>query len=117
MTRFFIAALGLMACLSFAAQASTEAEALNHLQNQWAVNNYQLKGQAQAQAFEALLLEADQWIGEHPRSAPLYTWRGIIRSTYAGVTGGLGALKFAKAAKADLEQALALDDQALQGSA
>ncbi|MDQ7073058.1 MAG: hypothetical protein Q9N32_05705 [Gammaproteobacteria bacterium] len=45
------------------------------------------------------------------------TWRGIINSTYAGVKGGLGAMKYAKASKADLEKALKLNDKALHGSA
>lgn len=117
MSKLSIALFALFTLVSATAMASTEAEALGLLQDQWAESNYRLTGKAQADAFESLLNDADRLISEHPHSAPLYTWRGMIRSTYAGVKGGLGALTFAKAAKADLEQALAINDQALQGSA
>lgn len=42
---------------------------------------------------------------------------GIVTSSWAGATGGLGALSKVKAARASLEKALALDPKALQGSA
>ena len=47
----------------------------------------------------------------------MWIWSGIIKSTYAGARGGLGALSLAKASKADLEKALQLNPGALQGSA
>lgn len=97
--------------------AESPQEAVKYLQQQWAINNYQLKGKAQKEAFVALIDQADEWVAENPRSAELYIWRGIIKSTYAGVKGGLDALGYAKAAKADLEEALELDADALQGSA
>jgi len=74
-------------------------------------------GGSQKVGFAALVAQADQKVAAHPQSAELYIWRGIIKSTYAGVKGGLGALKYAKAAKADLEKALELDAEALKGSA
>jgi len=92
-------------------------EGLLYLQETWAVDNYELQGNDQEKAFEALIKKADELVSAQPGDASLYIWRGIIQSSFAGVKGGLGALKYAKAAKADLEQALKLDDQALQGSA
>ncbi|MDP2379421.1 MAG: hypothetical protein Q8M35_02840, partial [Pseudohongiella sp.] len=53
----------------------------------------------------------------HPDSAPAWIWSGIIKSSFAGVKGGLGALGFAKAAKRDLERAMELDADAMQGAA
>ena len=103
--------------ISSVSNAETIQESVQYLQKQWAIDNYQLTGEVQKEAFTDLIEQADKLMSEHPPSAELYIWRGIIKSTYAGVKGGLGALKYAKAAKLDLEKALELDADALQGSA
>ncbi len=61
--------------------------------------------------------QADTVVGANPTAAEAYIWRGIIQSSYAGAKGGIGALSVAEASKADLEKALQLNAQALQGSA
>jgi len=103
--------------LSTVSMAESQNEAVKYLQKQWAIDNYQLTDNAQKKGFETLIAQANKKISEHPNSAELYIWRGIIKSTYAGAKGGLGALEYAKSAKADLEKALELDADALQGSA
>ena len=50
-------------------------------------------------------------------SADAWIWSGIIRSSYAGAKGGLGALSAAKAAKADFEKAMSINADAMDGSA
>lgn len=90
--------------------------ALVRMQTRWAEINYQLKGDKQEDAFEQLLEEADTFAQQHPGDAAILVWNGIIKSSCAGASGGLGALKYAKAAKADLEQALTLDPTVLNGS-
>ena len=50
-------------------------------------------------------------------SAPYLIWEAIIRSTYAGAKGGLGALDEVKQAKKLLEQAIKMDPTAMHGSA
>lgn len=87
------------------------------VQQRWAEVNYQLQGDAREQAYEELVVMADQLTQSKPDSAPAWIWSGIIKSSFAGVKGGLGALGLAKAAKADLERALELDANAMQGSA
>ena len=67
--------------------------------------------------FTLVATEADAVVSRHPDNAAPLIWRGIIKSTYAGAKGGLGALSLAKSSKADLEAALAIDPQALDGSA
>lgn len=110
--------LGIIALLlSSTVLAETEREAVEYLQKEWAIDSYQLVGKAQKEGFETLIRQADHKVSAYPQAAELYIWRGIIESTYAGVKGGLGALKYAKSAKADLEKALELDAGALQGSA
>ncbi len=90
---------------------------LVHLQERWAEVNYQLESNLQESAFEQLIAEAESVTTEYPDSAEAWIWSGIIKSTYAGVKGGLVALSMAKAAKADLEQAIAINPDALDGSA
>ena len=87
------------------------------LQKGWAEVNYQSQGDPQLEEFAVLLERATALVDANPQAAPAYIWRGIIESTYAGAKGGLGALKFAKAAKADLEKALELEPEAMSGSA
>jgi len=90
---------------------------LHKLQSRWAEVNYQLKDKPQYQAFEELIGSADQQVQTYPNSAEMLIWRGIIKSSYAGAKGGLGALKLAKSSKIDLEKALELKPDALNGSA
>lgn len=87
------------------------------LQQRWAEINYQLDEDKREQAFEQLLQQADQVVSSNTDKAEAYIWRGIIASSYAGAKGGLGALDLTKRSKADLEQALSLQPDALQGSA
>jgi tetratricopeptide (TPR) repeat protein len=92
-------------------------EKLHELQQRWAEINYQTPADAREKAFASLSEQADAAIKAEPKAAELLIWRGIILSTYAGAKGGLGALSLVKEAKASLEQALALDAKALDGSA
>lgn len=108
-----LSALVIAASLSVQAVSPKVAD----LQSKWAEANYNLSGKAQTQAFETLLKEADAATVTSPNAADVLIWRGIIHSSYAGIKGGIGALSLAKAAKADLETALKLDDKALDGSA
>lgn len=96
--------------------ADTDAEVLR-LQHRWAEVNYQLQGKAQLAAFETLISDAEKVVTTNPNSAAVWIWSGIIKSTYAGAKGGLGALSLAKESKADLEHALKIEPEALDGSA
>lgn len=87
------------------------------LQDRWAEVNYALPEDDREKAFAELLTTADKVVGSNPDKAEALIWRGIIKSSYANAKGGLGALSVAEASKADLEQAIALDPTALQGSA
>ncbi|MDF1588448.1 MAG: hypothetical protein P1P93_04735 [Gammaproteobacteria bacterium] len=92
-------------------------EAVYQLQKRWAQVNYTLKDKAQNQAFEELIQQADNVVNHNPKAAEAYIWRGIIKSSFAGAKGGLGAMSLAKSSKADLEHALSIDENALSGSA
>lgn len=100
--------------------SSVSADVLDDIkpvQQRWAEVSYQLDEDKRAEAFAQLLAQADDVVQANTGKAEAYIWRGIVASGYAGAKGGLGALSLAKQSKADLEQALQLDDTALLGSA
>lgn len=99
--------------LSIAAQAAD----VSKLQQRWAQIHYELPAKEQPKAYSLLATQARQLTEANPDSAPAHIWQGIILSSWAGAEGGLGALSKVKQAKAELEQALTLEPDALQGSA
>ncbi|HET6564759.1 MAG TPA: tetratricopeptide repeat protein [Xanthomonadales bacterium] len=110
--------LVLYLALSASSQAMADQAAdILQLQQRWAEVNYQLEGKTRITEFEALVEAANAVTTKYPDSAAAYIWSGIVKSTCAGAKGGLGALKLAKQSKADLEKAMELDAEALQGSA
>jgi tetratricopeptide (TPR) repeat protein len=109
-----LAALPLLWSLNAGAGLS---EDVLHLQQRWEEVNYQLPGDSQLNAYRDLISEADRVTAAEPESAEAWIWSGIIKSSFAGIDGGLGALKWAKTSKSELEKALAIDAGALNGSA
>lgn len=92
-------------------------EDVSRLQSRWAEATYTLMDDAQNDAFEALVTEADNATKTYPEAAEAWIWNGIIKSSYAGVKGGLGALGLVKDSRDALEKALSLNANAMQGSA
>lgn len=95
--------------------ASTQR--LATIQQRWAEIQYNLPEKERANAFEKLAVETQAFTREQPKAAEAWIWNGIVTSSWAGAQGGLGALGKVKDARASLEQALAVDPNALQGSA
>ncbi|MDB2705099.1 hypothetical protein N9Y67_01010 [Pseudomonadota bacterium] len=106
----------LLVLASFTVSADIMDE-VSGLQKTWAKTNYAMEDDVQEESFEALMKQADKVIAEYPNDAEGFIWRGIIKSSFAGAKGGLGAMTLVKAAKSDLEQAILLDGKALAGSA
>lgn len=92
-------------------------EDLASVQSGWAVATYQNTGERKVAALEGLMARSDAQVRQHPDSAELLIWNGIVKSSLAGAKGGLGALGLAKAAKKSLDQAISINGQALDGSA
>lgn len=86
------------------------------IQHQWARANYDTPENQQEKAFEALVAEAQKLADLNPDSAEAKVWLGIVLSTDAGVTGGLGALGKVKEARRQLEAAEKINPDALNGS-
>jgi tetratricopeptide (TPR) repeat protein len=101
---------------SFALSPAGESS-LRQIQTRWAEINYQLPAAQREAAFARLASEAESAVAGEPQAAALHIWHGIVLSTWAGAKGGLGALGLVKQAKTELEKAIELDPQALDGSA
>jgi len=103
--------------VSAADDAAFNTELLS-IQQSWAKVNYETPaGDARAQAFDQLEKRAEKFTQQHPGRAEALIWEAIIESSYAGAKGGLGALGLAKEARGNLEAALKLNPNALDGSA
>lgn len=87
------------------------------LQSEWATIKYKSSPKGQKQQFEALAGKAQTVTARYPDNTEPLIWEGIILSTWAGAKGGLGALSLVKQSRDRLEKALAIDAQALDGSA
>jgi len=109
--------LGLLAITSQSVYASDLMTQVHDLQVGWAKANYQLEDDAQTDAFEALIKQGQTATQQYADAAESWIWLGIIQSTYAGKAGPFSALGYAKDAKASLEKAIAINPEALHGSA
>ena len=90
---------------------------IHELQQEWARIKYQSSESEQEKQYEALAARASAVTARYPGKAEPLVWEGIILSTWAGARGGLGALSLAKESRKQLEAAIAIDPEALQGSA
>ncbi|RYY75755.1 MAG: hypothetical protein EOO52_08720 [Gammaproteobacteria bacterium] len=93
-----------------------EASDIQKLQTRWAEIKYKTAKNEQEKSYAALAEEAEH-LRNASTSSPYLIWEAIIRSTYAGAKGGLGALDQVKQAKKLLEQSIKTDPSALNGSA
>ncbi|EKE74923.1 tetratricopeptide repeat protein [Gallaecimonas xiamenensis] len=107
----------LLCTLPLLLSASLAAAPLSHYQDSWAEIKYQVAEKQQEDAFAALREQVQAELKAHPDDPGYLIWSAIISASYAGAKGGIGALKYVKEAKAELEQSLKLDDKALGGSA
>ena len=87
------------------------------LREEWAHIKYEISDKdEQKKQMAALITKAAAVTKKYPDHAEPYIWQAIITSTQAGMAGGLGALGFAKDSKKLLEQAEAINPQALDGA-
>lgn len=92
-------------------------ESVAALQSEWEQIKYRQPADRQERAFEALAKKAVAVRSEFRDRADVDIWYAIVLASHAGAKGGLGALSLAKEAKAALEQSIARDPKALEGSA
>ncbi len=103
--------------LSSALHAATPEEVIRPIQDQWAEIKYRTPEKQQAEQYHALAQKSRQLAEGNPGLAEVLIWEGIVVSSEAGARGGLGALSLAKEAKQRFDEALKINDKALDGSA
>lgn len=87
------------------------------LMKEWAYIKYEIRDKdEQEKQMDALIAKAATITKSYHENAEPYIWEAIITSTQAGISGGFGALGLAKEAKKLLEQAEAINPQALDGA-
>lgn len=116
MKRLLVVLLATLALPVWALDAPDQ-QRLTGIQQAWARIQYQLPEDQRVAAFEQLAATSSAFTQQRPAVAEAWIWSGIVTSSWAGAQGGLGALSKVKTAKADLEKAMTLDPNALQGSA
>ncbi|MEA9393269.1 tetratricopeptide repeat protein [Acerihabitans sp. TG2] len=87
------------------------------IQKQWAICEYQVPAKQQSDCLEKLSVNADRISSQDHTRVDILIWSAIVKSSWAGSKGGLGALGLVKDAKQKLELALRLNPEALSGSA
>ncbi|POG24257.1 hypothetical protein C2855_03995 [Aeromonas bestiarum] len=108
---------GALLLLMLGSGLAQAADTLPVIQQQWAVCQYQQTGKAKESCLAQLSSQADEASAKEAFRTDLLIWSAIVKSTWAGAKGGLGALGLVKEAKAKLEIALKQDPKALEGSA
>lgn len=101
----------------FTLPAAHAADRLEPIQHQWAECQYRVADAERESCLKALSIKADLASSANPERTDLLIWSAIVKSTWAGARGGLGALPLVKDARRRLEKALTMDDRALDGSA
>ena len=82
------------------AGASTPADLIRPIQEQWAEIKYKQPEKQQAESYNKLAVQARKIVESNPNVAETLIWEGIVLSSEAGAKGGLGALGVLAVAKA-----------------
>lgn len=112
-----IVTLGVMLWVLVISAVQAAEDALPIIQTQWAACQYQTADQLKNECFKKLEKMTSDFQNRELTRNDLKVWLAIVKSTYAGVKGGLGALSLAKEAKVLLDDVIAKEPTVLDGSA
>ncbi len=113
-----IRAMVLALAVSFVLPVSAEVgSTVQSIQKDWAYANYKAEGKDRKHAFESLTQEVDEAVAAEPDDAQVHIWAGIVYSTYAGEVSMFSAGKQIKRARSELDLAIEIDPQAMNGAA
>jgi tetratricopeptide (TPR) repeat protein len=100
-----------------AADQSSLAVELRHIDNEWAHITYQVtNADEQEKQMHALAAEAAALAAQYPNRAEPLIWDGIVTSSEAKYADGLGALGLAKDSREMFEKAGRIDYRAVDGA-
>ena len=112
-----VAVLALLANTPASTLAGDLPAQVTELRAAWDEANFSLAGDARKEALHSLVETCDTLLPKHADEQAALTWCGIVNSSYAGIASPLSAMKYAKAARANLERALELDQGDMAGAA
>ena len=93
-------------------------QSIDDIQSQWDAIKYTMTNKdAQIKALATLESKSESVVTNYPDRAEPKIWEGIVYSTDAGIGGGLSALSKVKKAKALFEEALKIDEGAMNAGA
>jgi len=114
---WIVAALTILSVVNVAhASELKDSPALLALQHEWAHINYGVEKDQKEAAFASLAEKAQVWSAQNEGKVEPLIWQAIIKSTYAGAKGGLGALTLMEEARDLLLKAESIEPAALNGS-
>ena len=92
---------------------------MKDMQDSWADIKYQKDEDQQQNSYEKLLERSDAKLKSYPDQPEILIWHAIIEASYAGSLSAINptALGYVRNAKKDLEKAIDLDPDVLDGSA
>ena len=111
---WFIVSFALLSGTTLAASMDDDVA---RIRQEWERVKYKVAPREQEGAYEKLAKESGKVMAQYADRAEPAIWHGIIEASFAGARGGLGGLALAKSARKSLEQALAINPKALDGSA
>lgn len=113
-----------LVAILFALLSINQAQALEPLPNDVKglrtyldVVNFDVKEQQKLELLEKLIPHSESLASANPKDAGFLMMAGFFNGQYAGATGGLGALKYAKAARDYLEKSTEIDPSLYGASA
>ncbi len=101
----------------FSSHASPLMDAINQLESDWALVYYRTSEEQQKRDYPLLLKQAQSIGQQYPHAAEPKIWQAILLSANAAYESPLKALRDIKQAKKLLEQAIAIQPDAMEGSA
>ena len=112
-----VTALILLSLLTFSADANELPSSVKELRMELDTINFDLKGKEKLTYLEALIEHTEKLAKENANDAGFQMMAGFFNAQYAGAKGGMGALKYAKAARDYLEYSLELNPETHRASA
>lgn len=111
--------LVITSCLAFSAFADDLPTTVNELRVELDVINFDadLKDDARLERLDALVVHSEALANTNQNDAGFQMMAGFFNAQYAGAKGGVGALKYAKAAREYLETSVKLDPTIFGASA
>ena len=105
------------ATTSTGVMANTAPKTVPEFAEAFAQYRFELNGKPQKLGYEDLDARIRDAMTANSDDAELIAWAGIVRSSLAGASGGLGVLKMAKQSRRLFEKAMKIDPNALDGGA